>query len=328
MEVYYVSQDETYEQEITKQYLWTRQLTRDGKRWPPAENVKRMKKGDFIYHLHKKKIVAISCVVEDGKYYNLSEMPPEDRVVYGDGMDEGYLTRVHVEELSTHVDHQKFIEWVKMNIKNSELITYGEKAVKKMAYALKMNPKEIIYLTEQIRSFGNENLYLWKILYYFDQDYTNDEKEEIEKAIDTMSKMPNREHFKKEPQKAAYVYNKKYPRRNLVNAAEALIYANYKCEVDNNHKIFQRKNGKGYTEAHHLVPMSNTGEFRDNENNVISLDVTNNIVSLCSNCHAILHHGTMEEKEPVLRKLYEERKKSLEDAGIKIDYLKLKDCYK
>ena len=329
MEVYYVSQNETYEQEITKQYLWTRQLTRDGKYWQPYENVKEMKKGDFVFHLHKSKIVAISCVVEDGKDYNLSEMPLEDRAVYKDGMDEGYLARLHVKGLSTYVEQQNFIEWIKSNIDDSELITYGEKTVKKIAYALKMKPEEIRCLTEQIRSAGNENLYLWKLSEYFDiaKDYTDDEKEKIEKAIDTIEKTNNREHFEKEPKEAKYVYSRKIPKRNLVNAAEALIYANYKCEVDNSHRTFQRKNGKAYTEAHHLVPISKTGEFRDDKNNIISLDVVNNIVSLCSYCHGLLHHGTMEEKEPVLKKLYEERKKYLEDAGIKLDFEELKKYY-
>ncbi len=48
----------------------------------------------------------------------------------------------------------------------------------------------------------------------------------------------------------------KNSKRNLVNATEALIYANYKCEVDSSHKTFQRKNGKDCTEAHHLIPIS------------------------------------------------------------------------
>lgn len=118
MEVYYVSQNETFEQEISKQYLWARQLTRDGKHWQPYKNVKEMKKGDFVFHVHNRKIVAISCVIEDGKDYNLSDMPLEDRVIYNDGIDEGYFAKLKVEELSIYLDQKVFIEWVKDKVKN------------------------------------------------------------------------------------------------------------------------------------------------------------------------------------------------------------------
>jgi len=170
VKAYYVSQNETYEQEISKQYLWARQLTRDGKHWQPYKNVKEMKKGDFVFHSHNNKIVAISCVVEDGKDYNLSDMPLEDRAIYKDGMDEGYFARLKVEELSVYLDQKVFIEWVKNKVEKSDLITYGEKANKKRAYALKMNDDEIRYLTEKLISIGNQNIYLRKVLEGFDSE--------------------------------------------------------------------------------------------------------------------------------------------------------------
>lgn len=67
------------------------------------------------------------------------------------------------------------------------------------------------------------------------------------------------------------------------------------------------------------MPMSAQKDFS------VSLDVENNIVSLCSNCHNLLHYGT--DFEPVLKKLYDERKSELEKAGIRISFEELMKYY-
>lgn len=41
-----------------------------------------------------------------------------------------------------------------------------------------------------------------------------------------------------------------------------------------------------------------------------------NIVSLCSHCHNLLHYGRFEDKKPILEKLYNERKEALKECGI------------
>ena len=52
-----------------------------------------------------------------------------------------------------------------------------------------------------------------------------------------------------------------YKREKQV-ALNALNHANYKCEVDEDHKCFLRKDGETpYTEAHHLVPLSFQDDF-------------------------------------------------------------------
>ena len=76
-----------------------------------------------------------------------------------------------------------------------------------------------------------------------------------------------------------------YPRdrKKLVNA---LVHAGFVCELNPEHPTFKRKSsGKPYTEPHHLVPMSAQEHFK------VSLDVEENIVSLCSNCHNHIHYG-------------------------------------
>lgn len=99
--------------------------------------------------------------------------------------------------------------------------------------------------------------------------------------------------------------------RNKQTAINALVHAHFVCEIDNEHPTFIRKNSdKTYTEPHHLIPMAFQDQFD------VSLDVEENIVSLCSNCHNKIHYGR--DADTLIRILYSERKVVLEKAGIVI----------
>ena len=52
-----------------------------------------------------------------------------------------------------------------------------------------------------------------------------------------------------------------------------------------------------------------------------------NIVSLCSHCHNLLHYGRLEDKKPILEKLYNERKEALSSVGLEITFEKLLEYY-
>ena len=83
----------------------------------------------------------------------------------------------------------------------------------------------------------------------------------------------------------------------------ALQNAEYKCELDSSHITFSSKStGKPFLEVHHLVPMEKQGDFPK-----VSLDVPDNIIALCPNCHRKIHLATEEEKRPLLTKLYNSR---------------------
>ena len=111
------------------------------------------------------------------------------------------------------------------------------------------------------------------------------------------------------------------PKRDKQRAANALIYAEYKCEYNKEDRTFLRKNGKPYTEPHHLIPVSKYADFD------FSVDVEENIVSLCSHCHNLLHYGCMEDKEVVLMKLYNDRIEKLKEAGLELTFEQLKTYY-
>lgn len=110
-----------------------------------------------------------------------------------------------------------------------------------------------------------------------------------------------------------------YP-RDINMAKIALENANYKCEINNCHCCFIRKsNGKPYTEVHHLIPLAYHYKFKN------SLDIPENIVSLCSSCHNEIHYG--ENADKLIEKLFNERKDKLHKAGIDIELKDLLDMY-
>lgn len=111
-----------------------------------------------------------------------------------------------------------------------------------------------------------------------------------------------------------------YPRSKKVYI-NALKLSNYKCEIDYNHNTFMRKkDGKPYTEPHHIIPLSKQDEFN------YDLDIEENIISLCSNCHNQIHYG--QDFEQLLNIVFEKRKNLLNKCGISFNYDKLIEYYK
>lgn len=123
------------------------------------------------------------------------------------------------------------------------------------------------------------------------------------------------------PKVAINTIIKLYPRSKVVSR-NALIKARCLCEVDNKHPFFKRKNSDmNYTEPHHHIPVSAFAKFPE-----VDLDREQNIVSLCSYCHNLLHYGS--EVDSVLKPLYEQRKELLKLIGIEISYEDLRKYYK
>lgn len=123
---------------------------------------------------------------------------------------------------------------------------------------------------------------------------------------------------------AFYMLNniKKVARDENVKRA-AFERADFLCEFNNDHITFVRKkDGKNYTELHHLIPL----ELQSDEKfKNINLDCMANVVSLCSNCHNQIHYGA--ENLYLLSKLYALRKAELEAAGINISLEELLSYY-
>lgn len=113
----------------------------------------------------------------------------------------------------------------------------------------------------------------------------------------------------------------KFPRDAMI-AKQVLEQQKWQCEIDRGHLTFiSKSSGNPYVEAHHLIPLSAQELFG------YSLDVKANIVSLCPNCHRLLHHASQAETEKKLEALFKDREHLLRKAGIIITADKLKEFY-
>lgn len=101
---------------------------------------------------------------------------------------------------------------------------------------------------------------------------------------------------------------------------------NYECQygkaIGEKHVAGLGSNGHPVVNAHHLIPMKAEKDFFPR-----SLDRPENIVTLCPNCHDVLHHGSYEEKKRILEVLYKKYIKRLNDIEIYISLENLIDKY-
>jgi 5-methylcytosine-specific restriction protein A len=112
-----------------------------------------------------------------------------------------------------------------------------------------------------------------------------------------------------------------YP-RNLSFAKEALERDDYKCMLNETHSTFKMKSiGKNYMEAHHLIPLKYHEDFN------YSLDIPANIISLCPNCHRMIHLGEKRDILQGLEILYEKQKDFLSRCGLDISLEELNYLY-
>lgn len=184
------------------------------------------------------------------------------------------------------------------------------------------------YQTEQLDIHGN----MRKVWVFPIQPIQNSQAEEMaadEKLLDKVADLSEEDikridfEFSGVPKEKGTPITRNniriYPRSSKT-AMNVLVCAKFLCEVDCSHPSFiRKKNNQNYVEPHHLVPMQYSNQFE------VSLDVEENIVSLCSNCHNQLHYGR--DYEELLRKLYDKRKDLLKQVGIDITFEELKSMY-
>ena len=117
------------------------------------------------------------------------------------------------------------------------------------------------------------------------------------------------------PFKEAISYKQKlqYPRSPKVNALAKSI-AKYKCEYNLAHITFKSGvSGNNFVEGHHLIPIEAQPKFEN------SLDVPENIISLCPNCHRAIHNATVGLRNQMISRLFIKRIPELEKRGIKVE---------
>lgn len=86
--------------------------------------------------------------------------------------------------------------------------------------------------------------------------------------------------------------------------------SNYLCDCnDEKHFYFESVDFNNYVEGHHIIPMNRQQEYYYDYQ--INLDVPNNIVPLCPNCHSQIHFGSRQARLKIISELYVRNKAKL-----------------
>jgi 5-methylcytosine-specific restriction protein A len=147
---------------------------------------------------------------------------------------------------------------------------------------------------------------------------------QVEAADDDTPPTPGSVGPQPKPNTAVRQGRASYQRDSKV-AARAIKMAAYTCALSVQsapHPTFTANRTKQqYIEAHHLLPMSRQVDFD------FSLDVEENVVPLCPTCHRLIHYGRREDKLPALKRLWTDRRTSLEERGLQVDLATLRKYY-
>lgn len=325
MSIFYVYQGDTYELEFKGGYVWSPKLTKSGRENVGYSKMTQVRKGDFILHHCQGKIVAISITQSDCKD---CQKPLELEQPSNEWRSDGYIIYTNYVEFDSPVILSNYKNWLIDNYKEDSAFT--KNGTGKQQYMCSLNTEHAIFLLKEALAFQTSlntrsilNNALSEILNDTFGGYNSQEKESINHLIEEKSTIKPTWTNDKEPQAVTLSsLNREIPKRNINIALNALAYADYSCEVNNLHETFLRKSGKPYTEPHHLIPISKYRDFQ------YSLDVMQNIVSLCSHCHNLLHYGRIEDKLPILKDLYDDRIEALRRVGIDLTFEQLESYYK
>ena len=213
---------------------------------------------------------------------------------------------------SNYGNYGNYMRLCLLDTYNDDRLKYA--ALKKNGLKTVQGPSKI---TEEFSAYLNEINNSYKVEDQKEDDCLVTAVNNIELTDDMLFEYNG---VKKKKSNPIHTNGSKIYRRDRQTAINALAHAQYLCEIDAKHPTFIRKRyNKNYTEPHHLVPMAYSDEFD------VSLDVEENIVSLCSNCHNQIHYGVDADK--LIKKLYEDRKDLLSNVGIDISVSRLLEMY-
>ncbi len=329
MAVYYVFQGETYNHERKGEYVWSPKFAKGGRRNAGYTMMRNIRKGDFILHNSNGKIMAISIAKSDC-YDATQPMELVNADTSVTWADDGYRIDTNYYDFDVPLITANYQRWLRDHyIEGSAFTTAGRG---KQQYMCSLAEEHAIFLLDKAMVLQRDPVVL-KHLRDALEDIIGDKESEYDSLeMETINELVNNDdaHTKpewsgtREEQAMTTSPNtgRPIPKRDPKQAADALEHADYQCEYNSLDRTFLRKNGKAYTEPHHLIPIS---KYRDFE---YSVDKMENIVSLCSHCHNLLHYGRFEDKVPILEKLYNERKAALHVCGLDLTLEQLKSYYR
>ena len=329
MAVFYVYQGETYKYERAGKYVWSPQRNKAGGMNIGYNTMLEVHKDDFILHNANGKIMAISIATTDCYVAN----QPEELVTAKKSLTwnpEGYRIDCEYYDFDQPTSTKPMQEWLAAHYDSDSAFTSVGRG--KQQYMCHLSDEHAIYILEQaIQQQTTSTLQhtlhaaLADIADDKESEYSQIETEDINQLIDLspQGEIPEWAGIA-EPQAmtTSSATGRSIPKRDPKRAADALQRAQYKCEYDPTDRTFPRKNGIPYTEPHHLIPISKYRDFS------YSVDVMENIVSLCSHCHNLLHYGLLEDKKDILSKLFQERQEALHNCGLDLTLEQLLSYYK
>ena len=325
--IYLVNQGKTWAQERAGGFLWSPQLDKAGHQNAGYALMQNVKKGDYILHNKGGMIAAIS-VAKDNCYTAIQPEEVRDNSGEYNWDDNGFRIDTEYFDFSTPLLTAHLAQWAKLHYhKDSCFQIDGKLKLRYLCNIAEEDARHIINEALKTEKNASVKAILYDAINAFALDvdiYDADDSEAIEALI---SSQDEKEHYsgclkKSQAMTTTGGSTKEKPKRDPQIAANALSNARYKCEYDSSDKTFLRKkSGKPYTEPHHLIPISRYKDFS------YSVDVEENIVSLCSHCHNLLHYGRQVDKEPLLRKLYSDRIAGLSASGLYLTFEQLVSYY-
>lgn len=326
--VFLVNQGKTWKQERAGGFLWSPQLDKAGHKNAGYTLMCSVKKGDYILHNKGGAIAAISIAKTDC----YDAVQPEDVQENSGGYewdDSGFRIDTEYFDFHNPVPTARLAEWSMLHPHEGSCFQVDGKL--KLRYLCDVAEEDARHIIDEALK-GECDSKVKSVLYDALSSFSlegNEYSDEDAEAIETFvaAQGGGAKHYsgvKRLPQAMTTTggSSKEKPKRDPQVAANALENAEYKCEYDPADRTFLRKkSGKPYTEPHHLIPISNYRDFS------CSVDVEENIVSLCSHCHNLLHYGCAEEREVVLLKLYKERIDGLRQSGLELSFERLKSYY-
>lgn len=328
MAVFYVVQSKTYKEERAGGYVWSPKVARNKAIIPGYATMSQVRKGDTILNHCKGSIVSIGIANTD--CYDSPKPVAFTTGVSGGWSTDGYMVDVDYLDVNPMKikDHSK---WIAAH-HNAGGVFNVKGAVSQGKYMNHLHDEYAIYLLTELKKkqtdakiLGVLDDALKSVIEDKESEYDEFEKDAINKLAEESASIakPTWSGIReKQATTTSSATGREKPLRNPNRAADALRKADFLCEYDPTDRTFLRKNGKPYTEPHHLIPICKYRDFP------YSLDVLENMVSLCSHCHNLLHYGKFEDKIPILTRLYNDRKTALEACGLTLTLDQLMSYYK
>jgi hypothetical protein len=131
-----------------------------------------------------------------------------------------------------------------------------------------------------------------------------------EDTIESDDDIENIDNIHRMPEKGLdHTGRKRYKTQKKIRDA-VLESAKYLCNCnDLKHFYFEATDLHNYVEGHHIVPMNRQEEYYFDK--TVNLDISQNIVALCPNCHCQIHLGSRQARLKILSEILVRNKAQL-----------------